>query len=51
MTLIYFDVSRLHPECVLNVPGMRGQEADEEKEGTTEREERSGNCEDNANIR
>ena len=30
---------------------MRGQEDDEEKEENPEREERSGNCEDNANIR
>ena len=43
-------LSRLRPECVLNLPGMRGQDSEEEKENTPDREERSADGEDNANI-
>ena len=31
---------RLHPECVLNLPGMRGQDVDEERDAIADREER-----------
>jgi hypothetical protein len=41
---------RLRPECALNLPGMRGQDSEEEKENSPDREERSADGEDNANI-
>lgn len=42
-----FYLSRLHPECVLDLHGMRGQDVEEEKETTVDREERSANGEYN----
>ena len=43
-----FIVHRLHPECALSLPGMRGQDAEEEKQGEIDPEERAR--EDNANV-
>ena len=45
---IDLSVCRIRPECDLNLPAMRGQDAEEEKEREANREERRG--EDNANV-
>ena len=48
MNPIDLSVCRIRPECDLNLPAMRGEDAEEEKEREANREERRG--EDNANV-
>ncbi len=43
-------VCRISPECVLNLPGMRGQDAEDEKESATDGEDRPADGEDDANV-